>query len=239
MASISPLDSQRFGVVVARADGVSAKDLPALLSFCEQHDVELLIARCEGTDKAAAQSLADAGMVLLEAQRTYRGPIVPTTPAPDIREAVAEDSATIEELARSGFGDMAGHYHADPRLAADACRDAYVDWALRGLAGEAADVFYVAEVDGLTAGFGMFTQSGDEVRVQLATVAPWARGRGIYVDFLHRGMAWGSGRGANHLTGVTPFDNIPAQRSFTKAGMRPVASTSTFHGWRDQLAAAR
>ena len=238
-AALSALDSKRFGVVAARADAVTADAVPALLSFFERHSVELLIARCDGADLAAAQALSRGGLSMIDAQITYQGPVLLVTQPPGFREAVAEDAPVIADLARRGFSEPASHYHGDVRLSPDACRETYVDWALRGLAGACADVVFLAEVDGRTAAFGMFEQSGDEVRVLLSTVAPWVRGHGLYLALLDCGMAWGSCRGANTMIGITSHSNISAQRSLIKAGLRPVTSTWTFHGWWDQVAAAR
>jgi hypothetical protein len=233
--SLSPLDSDRFAIVVARADDVTADAVPAILSFCERHDVELLIARCDGADHVAARGLALAGLVLLEAQITYRGPLTDTTSAPGLRQAVPEDAVGIADLARTGFGDYGGHYHADPRLSRDACRELYVDWSLRGLAGEAADVVYVAEIDGRLAAFGLFKRTGDEIAFQLSAVAPWARGLQLYRAILARGMAWGLEAGASAVTGVVAHGTIAAHRNLIASGLRPISSTSTFHGWRDRL----
>ncbi len=239
VASLSPLDSERFGIVVARADGVSAAAVPALLSFAREHEVEMLIARCDGADQAAARALADAGLTLLETQITYRGSLGLQSRDAGIRAGVADDALAVAELARQGFKDLAGHYHADSRLSSHACEEIYVDWALRGLAGEAAEAFYVAEVEGRVAAFGMFTQSGAEVTFQLSTVASWARGKGLYTACLRRGMVWGAEQGADEMIGITAHGNIPAQRNLIKAGLRPVAGTSTFHGWRDRLVMPR
>jgi len=235
IASISPLDSERFGIVVARADDVVGSAVPALLSFVREHDVEMVIARCEGADQDAARALVDAGMDLLESQITYRGPVEPQAHEDRIREAVPEDADAVAELARTGFENLAGHYHADSRLASHAPREIYVDWTLRGLAGEAADVFYVAELEGRVAAFGMFSQDGPEVTFLLSTVAERARGEGLYAAILRRGMTWGAERGAEAMIGITAHGNIPPQRNLIKAGLRPVAATSTFHGWRDRL----
>jgi ribosomal protein S18 acetylase RimI-like enzyme len=228
--ALSPLDSERFGVVVARVDGVSAAAVPALLVFCEQHRVELLIARCDGADVAAAKALTATGLVALESQITYRAPLSSAWD-PDIREGVAGDRDAVAELARAGFGDLAGHYHADPRLDPDSCAEGYVDWTLRGLAGEAADVFYLADLGGRPAAYGMFRQEGAEAVFLLATVDASARGRGLYVALLHHGMAWAEERGAETMIGIVTHSNIAPQRNLIAAGFRPVASTTTFHGW--------
>ncbi len=233
--SISSLDSDRFGIVIARADRVTAHVVPAILSFCKQRDVVLLIARCDGGDPAAARRLALAGLVLFEAQITYRGALVASPPARDIREARPDDAAGIAHLARTGFSDYGGHYHADPRLPPDACRDLYTDWALRGLSGEAADVVFVVEVDGQLAAFGLFTRAADEIRFELSAVAPWARGHGHYRTILARGMNWGLDRGASAVVGIVAHGTVAAHRNLIAAGLRPASSTSTFHGWHDRL----
>jgi hypothetical protein len=236
--SISAIDSERFGVVVARANDVTADAVPAVLAFANENDVELTIARCDGRDQGAARALTAAGLSMLEGQIVYRGPLAPAGGVTGIREGVSEDREALAELARDAFTDLVGHYHADPRLSPNACRDVYVDWTLRGLAGEAADAFYVAEVDGRPAAFGMFTFRGEDVIFVLSAVAPSAHGRGLYRAMLDRGMAWGLERGAQAVVGVVAHGTVAAHRSLIKAGMRPVAAISTFHGWRDQLATA-
>jgi hypothetical protein len=197
--------------------------------------VNLLIARADGADHVAARSLGLAGLFLLEVQITYRGPLTDTTSGPGIREAVPEDAAGIADLARMGFQDYGGHYHADPRLPADLCRELYVDWALRGLAGEAADVVYVVEVDERLAAFGLFARTEGDVAFLLSAVAPWARGLRLYRAILARGMAWGRAAGASSATGVVAHGTLAAHRNLIASGLRPVASTATFHGWRDRL----
>jgi GNAT superfamily N-acetyltransferase len=233
--ALSPLDSERFGGVVARADEVTADGVGAVLSFCEQHDVELVITRCDGRDLFATRALVAAGMVQVESQLVYRGPLVEATPAAPIRDGDQADRAAIADLARRGFAEMPSHYHCDPRLPLEACLEVYVDWALRGLSGDAADAFLVAEVDGRPAGFTMFGCRGRQIQSLLSTVAPEARGRGVYTAMIHAGMAWGIERGAESLIGVTPLGNVAAQRNLIKLGLAPVGATATFHGWRDRF----
>jgi GNAT superfamily N-acetyltransferase len=234
-ATLSPLDTERFGVVVARADEVTAAALPALVEFCERHQVEMVIARCDGGDLAAAKAMTAAGLRALEFQIVFKGPLRPRRD-PAIREGTPADRDAVAGLAAIGFEQIAGHYHADPRLDAGACREGYIEWALRGLAGEAADAFFVYEFDGRPQAFGMFSDGGEEATYVLATVDPAARGRGLYVALLHHGMAWAAKRGAERIVGVVAHGNIAPQRNLLKAGMLPVATTTTFHGWRDQMA---
>ncbi len=172
VAAVSLMDSERFGVVVARADTVKHGEIPALLHYCERNEVDLVIARCDGRDLPTARGLIDAGMARLEAQITYEGELHREPSVETVREGTEGDAAAIAEIARGGFGDMPSHYHADPRLPLEACIDAYVDWSLRGLCGEAADAFFVAEVDSHPVGFMMFSKQDDRIQSILSTVRP-------------------------------------------------------------------
>lgn len=236
--ALSPLDSERFGVVAARAGEVAANDLPALLRFCEEHEVELLIARCDGADLGALRALTAAGLVALDAQIVFEG-LPDAAPDSRFRPATASDRDAIAALARVSFDRYPGHYQADPRLDPEACAEGYVDWALRGLAGEAADVVFVAEAAGELQAFATVEQREDEAIVHLAGVAESAQGSGLHTGVLRHAMAWAAERGASGMTAITSHHNLSAQRNFIKLGLRPVASTMTFHGWRDQFLPAR
>lgn len=223
---------------MARADEVSAADVSPLLAFCEQHGVELLIARCDGADLAARRALAAVGLIALDSQITFRGPLAPAWDS-RFRSATEADRDVVADLARASFDRYPGHYQADPRLDLDACAEGYVDWALRGLAGEAADVVFLAEVDGEPAAFATTAQNGEEVIVYLAGVAEFAQGNGLHSGALGHAMAWAEERGASAMIAITSHCNLSAQRNFVELGFRPVSSTITFHGWRDQLGPAR
>jgi hypothetical protein len=233
--ALSALDSERFGLTIARAGEIVAGDVPKVLAFCRAHAVDMVIARCEGTDHGASRALTAAGLQLVEGLVVYRGSLVPLPPEPAVRPASAADASAVADIARAGFADYGGHYHADPRLPLAPCCDLYVDWAVRGVSGDAADAAFVAEVDGVVAAFGLWTVSGGEVTFQLSSVASWARGRGLYRAILRRGMAWGMGQGASTVIGIVAHGTVTAHRNLIAEGLRPVGGTSTFHGWTDRL----
>jgi GNAT superfamily N-acetyltransferase len=216
--------------------------VPALLAYCDEEQMDLLIARCDGADQPAQQALSLAGLTMLEAQILFRGPVFDRAPFLDgvaIREPASDEADAVTGIAAEAFTEFAGHYHADPRLANGACRDGYVDWTLRGMAAEGPDrAFYIAETDDRPVAYAMFDRAGEEARAALAAVSPAARGRGLYVALLRRGIAWAAGRGASTFVALTPHSNVAAQRSFLRVGLLPTSSTVTFHGWRDRLALA-
>jgi hypothetical protein len=236
-AALSPLDAKRFGVVVARAHAVSANQVPDILAFCERHDVELLIARCDEADPETLRALVDAGLTVRDTQVTYRAPLDAAASAPEIRTASWADRDAVAAVARRCFADFPSHYHADPRLPRRACRELYVDWALRSLASEEGDTVFVVEHEGRIVAFSSFTQSGDTVRWGLAATDPDARGR-YQVMILRHAMAWGRTRGAHAIETSMPAARV-RHRASLRCGLAAVGGSSTLHGWSDELAQAR
>ncbi|MFL5844058.1 MAG: GNAT family N-acetyltransferase [Solirubrobacteraceae bacterium] len=239
MIAISEMDSARFGLVVARAAPAGESDLEPMLGFCADHDVDLVIARCDAADSALSRALRAAGLESVEGQIVYRGPACERPSHPGIRPAVAGDEEAIATLAARGFDEYGGHYFSDPRLPAELCKDLYVDWARRGASGEAADEIVVAEHGGGVAAFGMWTISGDEVTFQLAAVAPEARRLGLYTALTLHGQDWAHRQGAKSVIGIVAHATLGSHRMFSGAGWRPEQASTTFHGWRDRMAAAQ
>jgi hypothetical protein len=133
--ALSPLDRERFGVVTARWDAASDAELADALAFCREHDVELLIARCDTSDATAAHGLERAGALLMDTMIHFacdpaRRPS-DDAEAPPIRSAAREDATQVREIAGEAFRGYVGHYHADPRLDRAAADEVYPDWAYR------------------------------------------------------------------------------------------------------------
>src|SRR5262249_28742175 len=150
---------QRFGVRTARVEAVTASDVPAILAFCAERRVQLLIARLPVGDERAAQTLEDAGARLMDTLTYWERDCAAHPPDehthdPRLRPAREAGLAPIEAMAREAFRDYAGHYHSDPRIDRARAAEAYVDWAVRSCRDRTvADEVLVAEVDGRVAGF--------------------------------------------------------------------------------------
>ena len=63
---LSDLDTNRFGVVVARAGQASQETLPEVLEYCGENRVELLIARCSTNDVKTTHALERNGFLLMD-----------------------------------------------------------------------------------------------------------------------------------------------------------------------------
>lgn len=238
--AVSQLDTERFGVRIARASAVTADRLPALDDFCRRHAVRMLVARCPATDLAAVQAMERAGFQLMDTLLYYQRDLT-RQPFPDVprnipvRPARPNEADAVRDVAAAAFRDYYGHYHADPRLDRAACDAAYVDWAHRScLSRDVADEVLVAVRDGAVAGFATLkwnsSEEGDGV---LFAVHPSAQGRGIYTSFVLHAMEWFAARGGTRMVISTQVTNIAVQRSWALLGFAPSHAFYTLHRWFD------
>lgn len=237
----SPLEEGRFGVRTARVASFEAGDLDALLDFCRRERVQMLVARCETSDLAAAQALEAAGGRLMDTlvfyERDLAAPLPEAPAAPAIRPARAEDAAAVVAVARAAFRDYRGHYHADPRLDRQACDDVYASWAERScLSRDAAEEVLVADVGGALEGFlTLKWNSAEEGEGPLYAVAPRVQQRGVGSALMASALRWFRERGAARMVMSTQVTNVASQKSWVRLGFEPARSFYTFHAWFDAV----
>ena len=242
---LSALDTDRFGVVTARADEVTKSDVEALLDYCESHRVELLIARSRVEDVAATNALEDAGCALMDTLVYYERDLTAgsfeATPSGHIELLGPGDAEQVEAIARECFEDYTGHYHADPRLDRTACREVYASWARACCAGRGADEFVLVAGDRANRiGFSCFRRgSPGEGELLLGAVRPNARGQGLYTQLTLAGMERLHAAGATRFVTSTHLSNWGAQWAWVRAGLRPYRAYHTFHRWFDRIPSTR
>lgn len=238
-AALSPLDTARFGVRVARASSIRQEDIPSLLDFCACENVQLLIARCETKDLSVAQALEHHGFFLTDTlvyfRRDLTRPPLPELRPVTIRPATEADASAVGEIARQAFRGYDSHYHADPRLDRAACDALYVDWAERSCReADVADTVLLAEVSGQAAGFlTLKTISETDADGRLYAVVPAMQGRGIGQALLIAGLHWCRERGLQGMVISTQITNLASQISWVRVGFVPQQSHYTFHKWFD------
>ncbi len=233
-ATLSGIDSERFGIPIARATDVGPGEIQGILDWCRRAGIAMLIARCPAGALGTVHEFEDAGLRLMDAQVSYGG--LARTGARDarLRPLEPDDVQGVRAIAARSFTGYAGHYHADRRLPITTCNLVYPSWATRCCSGEAADHVVVAEVDGRVAGFSAFAKVGtDEGRLVLGAVLPEARGQRLYGAMADYGLDWCQRQGLRRMSAVTQTTNFAAQLSWIRAGMLPQDAWYTFHGWLD------
>jgi ribosomal protein S18 acetylase RimI-like enzyme len=235
---LSQIDTDRFGVITARADGLDLEQLESAIGFCDSHKVQLLISRCRVEDAATTHALSAAGFLLMDTLVYYQRDLArsPVTgqPSGPIELMRPGDDDQVEAIARECFRNYSGHYHADPRLDRDACTETYASWA-RACCEQADGGFVlVAGPTGRRVGFASFHHGPKNVgELVLGAVLPAAQGGGLYRNLTLAGMLRLQSSGAQKFITSTQLTNWSAQASWTAAGLHPYSAYHTFHRWFD------
>ena len=239
VATFSAVDSERFGIRVARAQ-VAGDSLPRALDFCLTEKIDLLIARCATTDLFAAQEMGRNGFLIMDTL-VYYGFDLSRKNIPEersdftVRPLKADDCDQVRLVASQAFKGYTGHYHADPRLDRRKCDEGYISWAERSttLKG-AADEVLVAEEKGKIVGFGTLrANSAREVEGVLYAVAPEYQRRGVCPTLMIHSLRWSQSQGAQRMVISTQVTNVSMQKVWCRVGFEPSHSFYTFHKWFD------
>jgi GNAT superfamily N-acetyltransferase len=237
---LSAIDEERFGFRTARASDLTADGLAAVLEYCREHGVRLLIARCKVSEMRAAQAMERAGFALMDTLVCYGRALIGLPPPADaggveIRLIRPGEEESVKAIAAESFRGYAGHYHADDRIDRTIVEEIYPSWALRScVSRDVADDVLVAELDGVLAGFAtMRLNSPEEGEGVLFAVAPSAQGRGIYRSFMVHGTEWCRARHAKRMVVSTQIVNAAVQKVWTRLGFEFSHASYTFHKWLD------
>jgi GNAT superfamily N-acetyltransferase len=234
---LSVLDTARWKVATAKASGVTAETLPALLEDCRSHHVRFLIARCPTSELAAAHAMERDGFQLMDTLVYYSRGVGATLPPDEaalpVRELADGEHGAVKQVATRAFSGYSGHYHADPRLERSQCDALYVDWAERScLSKELADQVLVAAPSGKIAAFATLRlNDAEEGEGVLFGVAPEAQGRGIYRALMSGAMRWFKAHAAQRMVVSTQINNVAVQKVWCRLGFEPSKSYYTFHKW--------
>jgi GNAT superfamily N-acetyltransferase len=237
VAAFSELDSERFGVRIARAQ-VAGDSLPRVLDFCASEKIDLLIARCTTSDLGAVQEMGRNSFLLMDTL-VYYGFDLSTKKIPDepigctVRPLRTNDRDQVCLVASQAFKGYTGHYHADPRLDRRKCDEGYISWAERSTTSErAADEVLLAEQDGRVIGFGTLrANSAREVEGLLFGVAPEYQRRGVCRALMIHSLRWCQSQRAQRMVISTQVTNVSMQKVWCRVGFEPSHSFYTFHKW--------
>jgi GNAT superfamily N-acetyltransferase len=233
--ALSPLDTERWGVVTAKMSPVQVEQLPGALDFCQQNQVAFLIARCPVADLRAVQAMEQQGFLLMDTLLYFVRDLTALPPLPDeIRPVRAADAESVRNLAAQAFQNYLGHYHADERLDRAACNAVYESWAYRSCQSkQVADEVLVFEANGHLSGFITIKRQGAVGEGPLYGVDPAAQGQGIGRALMIGALHWLKSHGAQRMVMSTQVTNVSSQKVWVRLGFEPSHAEYTFHKWFD------
>ena len=206
-------------------------DVDAVDAWADANDVECLYFLAPGDDEAAAHAAEGSGFRLMDVRVELARDAESGEQIEGIREATDADTAALRAIASGSHGGT--RFYADPNFPDDRCRVFYDTWIRRSLEGWAAGVL-VADVDDAPRGYVSCHLDGGTGSIGLIAVDESARGSGLGSDLSRAAVAWCAERGADRMTVVTQGRNVPALRTFQRAGFLPSSLDLWFHKWYDR-----
>lgn len=239
---ISALDTARFGFPIAKID-VFDNNLTSDLQALREEGCRLVMSKVSLHDLEQVHRLEALGFRLMDTQSTYHfdlsrisdGQLSVLSPDVVIAPFSAHQMASIIALGEESFQGY-GHYFADAKLNRKSCLAVYSDWAARSCDNlKVADIMFVAEIDGIVAGFLSFkkfeSSSGNYATGGIGAVSSNFRGRDVFKMLTVSGLQWGAAQGLMWEEHNVLSTNYPVNKSFSSLGFRITHAFSTFHLW--------
>jgi len=239
----SELDSDRFRLKVAKINDFGSDPTKILDEFASS-DYNLLLCKIDSKNIGLINKLEDFGFRIKDGQVTYKYEMSRfdkklleylEDPSVELRFHKKKDIDQIVKLTEASFNNY-GHYAADERLDKNKCRDVYTDWAYRSCTDKGvADKVFVAEIDGIVAGYLAFkvykSANYTYAASVLGAVSEKFRREEIFRKITVKALVWCLEENFSWQEHSVLIDNYPVNRSFSKLGFVPYKSFYTLHCW--------
>jgi len=239
----SKLDSERFGIKVAKINDFG-EDTDLILRELQRSDYKLVLSKIEADKIELMNKLEDFGFRIKDGQVTYKYDMSRfdknlleyiSDPSVILRSHEKKDIDQIVKLTKNSFYNY-GHYAADDKLDKNKCRDIYTDWAYRSCTDpKVADKVFVAEIEGVVAGYLAFKNfgTGEDIYTAgvLGAVSDKFRGKDIFRKITVKALEWGLEKKFKWEEHNVLINNYPVNRSFSRLGFVVFKSFYTLHCW--------
>jgi ribosomal protein S18 acetylase RimI-like enzyme len=224
--------AERFGHPVWTVRGASSAEVHEHVAA---HPGRALYqAKVPTADVATVLDLARARLVAVNVncvlERAPARSDVPDATGVTVRVLDPARDAAVLDIAAGAFS--LSRFHLDPRIpdaVADSIKRDWVDSYLHGRRGEFA---YVAEHDGVLAGFLAVAAAGEARVIDLVGVAASARDRGVGAALVRRFLGDAEGR-VDRVEVGTQAANASATRFYERAGFRAARAAYDLHRLED------
>ena len=254
MATIAPLDfdSQIYGMSMAKVGWLLATGdssmrrrlkhelAEAVVQEAAHRGYQHLTARVPAREHDSVHALENAGFRTMDVQVTLGMGRPPAGPAPSvegfvIRDFVPEDLPYLLDFSSDAYAES--RLFVDPELPVEASRQLHRQWLENDCRGRAAAVFVACNADGPAGYITCLLHSakpefgicgcGD---IDLITVSPAARGRGVALALVRHALAWLAGR-TDRIIVKTQVTNYAAIDLYRRAGFALQQAFQTLHLW--------
>jgi dTDP-4-amino-4,6-dideoxy-D-galactose acyltransferase len=224
-----------FGIARVRGDHLTHARLGAIDAWMSRSGVACLFFLAS-PDAPDTWALAEAaGFRLMDIRIELERRSAALEAAGSIRPATNLDVARLMEIAGMSHGIT--RFYADPHFPNDRCDEFYATWVRRSALEGFAEQVLVIEHGRETVGYVTCHANAEtaEGSIGLIAVSNQARGNGLGVNLTRAAVQWGYLRGLERMTVVTQGRNVPAQRTFQRAGFTTLSTGVWFHRWQEDI----
>lgn len=241
-------ESRHLGMPSARLDAFLSSDpqddvcLTSLVKRLRVHwrrqGIAYIFTRLNTADLAGVRTLEHHGFVTIDNLLTFSMPLnVLRRDAGDcdveLTEAAPEDVPELRRIASESF--LFDRFHNDPLIAQTTADTMHAEWIENQVCNGLADHVVVARDGGQPLGFltCKIDQSSKQTlglsvgTIVLVAVDGCARGRGIGCALSAAALNWFQSQGVELVEVSTQSINVPASRTYLRAGFRYVRSSTT------------
>lgn len=228
-------DSAWFGVRIGRVCGrhLSADVAAAVIRWADENRVDCLYLLVDAEHQSTIRLAEQHGFALVDLRIELVAPIHPNLearPSGTIRPACDDDLPRLTAIARASHHNT--RFYVDGRFDRARCDELYARWIERSVAGELADVVWVAEGEGAPCGYlAARAASAVEGCIGLVAVDGARRGSGFGTALLAAAKHWCAEQELSHLSVVTQGVNPAAIRFYERAGFTVRAVQFWYHRW--------
>lgn len=224
--NLSTLDTEHFGVRIARARADSFVNAKEIDRWCLENSIDMVIVRCGADEGKTIDNLCGQGFTQFDVLVWYKKEITESFATSSfIRQATKDDATAIENIARRAFTNYNGHYHEDKRLDTIKSTEAYVNWALSDNDG----VEKLVYDDDFVRGFALVDTVMNTV--PLYAVDNLSQGKGIGKILIGSALNVCKQRGADKFSISTQENNLKSIGVWKSLGFEFSHAFYTFHKW--------
>jgi hypothetical protein len=242
----SPLETQRFGIPVARltiqADVTDLEDVSAQITeLMSASEADVVIARWPAHLTGCAAMIGGLVSGTIAADNLLYWETTPVDllgridAVPGLETwAGGVGADELEDVFADSFADYRSHYSANPAFPPSKVLDGYLEWARTTVTTTPETVVTLAR-GGRPIGFATTILGGADggtLEVELAGLVTSEQGGGRYYQLLRGVAQLAEARGMARIVISTQAGNIRVQRAWARAGFVPFAAFTTVHALR-------
>ncbi len=230
-------DSQRFGLNIHRTPFTSNVDVPKILRYILDNDVDTAIIRIPSTKMKDLHLLEKTGMpyMIADTLAYYNfdlGKEIKPLENKDLTFEIAtpEDHELLNKMVRECYGEYINHYRVSYLFDNELVTEGYQDWVRSYAEGNERRICFIVRKGKDAVGFGTFNLE-KEVKMKgiLYGVRPQYRGNNILRDIIRYSLQYAKDKECEYMRATAQIENTQVQKIWSKEGFDLHHTVNTVH----------